>query len=282
MGSAIGAMCYGFIFILFLLLMASILAVEILHPLNMERDSDAWCKDAFLSVIKAVLLFFQTLVAGDSWGLCAVPVVKKSPGTLILFASVLVIVQLGFTNLILAVIVEKAAEAREKDGNAQKRDRQKATARLARIARQLDSNNTGQISEDEFSEGIKNDSDFQQLLEVLDIDEADVANLFTLMDSDKSGELSIEEFVRTIAKSSDDDVRKQMMFLRLKVTYHKVSLGHRINKMKSDMQHRIGGISSRVSDLKLLLQGPSTRRGFCLSPRGWLGHDLPIPPDVDG
>jgi len=41
--------------------------------------------------------------------------VTESPLTFIIFAGALVTVQLGFTNLILSVIVDKAAEAREED-----------------------------------------------------------------------------------------------------------------------------------------------------------------------
>jgi len=264
--NAIGAMGYGFLFILFLLLMAGILSVELIHPINMECDTDGWCKEAFLSVIKSVLLYFQTLVAGDSWGLCAIPIIKNTPATILLFASVLVIVQLGFTNLILSVIVEKAAEARQHDCAALRRQRQEAIKKVARIARQIDSSGNGMITEEEFKEGMENDSDFRELLEVLDIDEADVSSLFYLMDADKSGDLSIEEFVRTLAKSSDDDIRKQMMFLRLKVSYHGVGVTHKMHRMNSGMQNRIQGLEGRVAELHLLLSG-GTKLGSCLSPR---------------
>jgi len=265
--SAIGAMGYGFFFILFLLLMAGILAVELIHPINMECETDARCNDVFLSVIKAVLLFFQTLVAGDSWGLCALPIIKKNPLSMLLFASVLVIVQLGFTNLILSVIVEKAAEARQHDSSSHRRERQAAIARLARIARQIDSSNNGTITEEEFREGMEKDSEFRQLLEVLDIGEDDVSSLFYLMDSDKSGDLSIEEFVRTIAKSSADDIRKQMMYLRLNVTYHKVGLTNRMNRMGSGMQSRIDSMADRVAELQLILNGGRNRLRSCFTPR---------------
>jgi len=264
--NAIGAMGYGFLFILFLLLMAGILSVELIHPINMECDTDGWCKEAFLSVIKSVLLYFQTLVAGDSWGLCAIPIIKNTPATILLFASVLVIVQLGFTNLILSVIVEKAAEARQHDCAALRRQRQEAIKKVARIARQIDSSGNGMITEEEFKEGMENDSDFRELLEVLDIDEADVSSLFYLMDADKSGDLSIEEFVRTLAKSSDDDIRKQMMFLRSKVSYHGVGVTHKMHRMNSGMQNRIQGLEGRVAELHLLLSG-GTKLGSCLLPR---------------
>lgn len=292
--SAIGAMGYGFVFILFLLLMAGILAVELLHPINLECDPDGWCKDAFLSVIKAVLLFFQTLVAGDSWGACAVPIVRNSPWTLILFACVLVIVQLGFTNLILAVIVEKAAEAREVDANTARRNRRNAIGRLARLAEELDTEHNGTISEEELREGVEKHSHFQQLLDLLDIDKHDVSSLFYLMDHDRSGDLSIEEFVRTIAKTSGDDVRKHMMFLRLKVTYHKGNLLQKVENLRTRVKLKIEGAEARLDELQKILNGgkmiadpgkvaekPNQSSGGHWSTGGCFGSENAVEPDGD-
>lgn len=262
--SALGAMSYGFGFILFLLLMTGILAVELIHPINLECDPpDGWCQNAFVSVMKAVLYFFQTLVAGDSWGLCAVPVVKHSPWTIVPFALVLVLVQLGFTNLILASIVEKAAEARDADAVAKKRERRAAISKLNNIAHQIDSSNNGTITEDELRDGMQKDSDLRKLLEVLDLDEGDMSNLFYLMDADRSGDLSIEEFVRTIAKTSGDDVRKQLMFLSLAVTSQKASVLRKMDKFRTNLQPRIESAEARVAELHLLLHDADSRRKGC-------------------
>ena len=61
---------------------------------------------------------------GDSWGLVSVPVIEKRPEYTIIFICIVVSVSLGVMNLILAVIVESAAEARESD-LAQKHKTQK-------------------------------------------------------------------------------------------------------------------------------------------------------------
>jgi len=249
--SAIWAMFCGFFFILFLLLMSAIMTVELVHPVNIECDTDAWCNEAFLNVMKTVLYFFQTLIAGDSWGLCAVPLAKLNPWTLLLFALVLVMVQLGFLNVTSAVIVEKAAEAREND----KADNtQAAITRLQRIAMHMDTSNDGTITKQEFIEGVANDSEFQQLLRVLDIDEDDVLSLFDLMDSDHSGDLSIAEFVTTIAKTTGDDLRKQMMFLRLNLTCNQVGTVQKLHKMTAGIQRRIESVDGRMAELQMLLR----------------------------
>ena len=42
---------------------------------------------AFDSVFMVMLMFFQTLMAGDSWGDCAVPMIQKNPLSIIIFGG---------------------------------------------------------------------------------------------------------------------------------------------------------------------------------------------------
>jgi len=70
------------------------------------------CPHAFETVFKSGLTFFQTIVAGDSWGTLAVPIIQYEPATAIFFIMVLVSVSLAIMNLILAVIVEAAQGSR--------------------------------------------------------------------------------------------------------------------------------------------------------------------------
>jgi len=52
-------------------------------------------------------------VAGDSWGAISVPVIENHPWMGVILISIVFTVSLGLMNLMLAVIVERAAEARE-------------------------------------------------------------------------------------------------------------------------------------------------------------------------
>merc|ERR1719454_1244514 len=68
------------------------LAVEMLHPLMEEvsQTSAAWddcerCVRSFGSIMSANLTFFQTIIAGDSWGLVAIPVTENYPLASVIF-----------------------------------------------------------------------------------------------------------------------------------------------------------------------------------------------------
>ena len=50
----------------------------------------------------ANLLLFKTVIAGDSWGLIAVPVIEHYPATAVLFMGSLLTLVFGVLNLIVA------------------------------------------------------------------------------------------------------------------------------------------------------------------------------------
>lgn len=166
-------------------------------------------------------MFFQTLVAGDSWGSCAIPLIERTPLSFALFAGSLVTVQLGLTNLILAVIVEKAQEAHE-DNKIEEaarctRAKEAAESRLKEMCEEIDRDADGKISLIELQAAYRDHREMKAVMSTLDIDEHDLDTLFHIMDSDDSGDLTYQELVNCIHKSDRDDVKRQIMMLRLQI-----------------------------------------------------------------
>ena len=97
------------------------ISVELIHPIILElAEQGTWnecdtCSESFATIMQSNLTFLKTLLAGDSWGQVAVPVMKKQPLTIIIFVGALVSIVYGILNLIVAVIVDAAVEQREKD-----------------------------------------------------------------------------------------------------------------------------------------------------------------------
>lgn len=70
----------------------AILGVQLIHPVNSEIwvDSDCdRCGRAFGSTWNAFITIFQTVIAGDSWGVLAVPIIEHSWWTSTWFLNVL-------------------------------------------------------------------------------------------------------------------------------------------------------------------------------------------------
>ena len=56
---------------------------------------------------EANLLLFKTVVAGDSWGQIAVPVIQENPGTLIVFIGSLVTLVFGVLNVTWQLVLSR-------------------------------------------------------------------------------------------------------------------------------------------------------------------------------
>merc|ERR1719498_1561589 len=89
----------------------SIVAVELVNPVAQDLIKEGYweecerCRRAFSSVFNSNLTFVQTIIAGDSWGDLALPIIERSPLTALLFLTALVSINFGVLNLILSVIV---------------------------------------------------------------------------------------------------------------------------------------------------------------------------------
>eukprot|EP00927_Polykrikos_kofoidii_P016310 TRINITY_DN17352_c0_g1_i4.p1 TRINITY_DN17352_c0_g1~~TRINITY_DN17352_c0_g1_i4.p1 ORF type:complete len:650 (+),score=72.36 TRINITY_DN17352_c0_g1_i4:103-2052(+) len=257
--SAVAAMFWGFVMILLLLVVFAILTVELLSGKNelFGFDDGTWCSEAFQSVWLITLMFFQNLVAGDSWGQCSLPVIKKMPATFLIFAIALVCVQLGFTNLILSTIVETATSNRQEDAQVQAMKKRKqgleALDRLSEICANLDADQGGDITLEEFLTGYDNQDGIRDLLQKLELERKDIMQLFLLMDEDSSGTISQEEFIECIRKAESQDMRVQMLALKLQVSG--------IARAVEEHMSTLVNLMSKQSLLSVKKRRGTTRRG---------------------
>ena len=82
--------------------------MEIINPYVIEMQASApfdncpECIRATSSVMHANLMLFKTVIAGDSWGLIAVPMIEQHPETAIIFVGASLTLVFGVLNLIVA------------------------------------------------------------------------------------------------------------------------------------------------------------------------------------
>jgi len=190
--------------------MWAMLLVEFVHPLmqSMHREGALeGCKDcvnAASSVMHANLLLFKTVIAGDSWGQIAVPVIDRYPATAIIFCGSMLTLVFGVLNMVLAVVVDSFAESRQKDllhlAEELELENEQDKKRLENIFTRLDCKNKGELTMEELMNGAETDPEFQSRLRVMDIDQADLEQLFNMIDADLSGSIEKDEFVRPLSR----------------------------------------------------------------------------------
>lgn len=222
----------GLIFLM--LTMWSIIAVEYMNKLVRKLDEEghygscAWCADAFGSIFNANLTFFQ-IMTGDGWSNLARPLIHKHPWTGAIFVAVIFTMVFGLLNLIIAVIVDSAAQAREEDlmHMAQRKDQSRAVAWecFNDMVFQLDENSDGAITVDELKTGLMNSPELAAYLTVMGVEEEDLHMVFELLDSNNDGTVCHEEF-------ADQLYRMKTQELPIAVCYIKHSIAHLSRQME--------------------------------------------------
>ncbi|CAL1135785.1 unnamed protein product [Cladocopium goreaui] len=261
---------WSFVFCFVVMTVWAMLLVEIVNPLIqelLEKDPGIFnecehCTRATSSVMKANLLLFKTVIAGDSWGRIAVPVIEAYPATAIIFVGSQLTLVFGVLNLIVAVVVDTFADSRERDilnlAEEMEQDRESDKQYLERIFNRIDLDGCGQLSLEQLVEGARKDQEFQSRLRVMDIDEADLVQLFDMIDTDGSGFIEPNEFIKPLSRWVHDSktaprfIKYNMM--RLMNEQHEIregqaSLRKSMEKHFAEMARRLG--SQQVSSSKM-------------------------------
>lgn len=252
---AMSAIFWGCILVAAVLFIWSILFVQLIHPLNLEvaalgtYEGCDRCPKAFESVPQAFLTFTQQVVAGDSWGQVSVPIIEEYPWTYVFFGGVLVSVSLTIMNLILAVIVDSAQEARKLSDHDICVEKAyvaiQAKDRLYKICEEIDTDKGGTLSLYELQKNWDTHDDFRDALKVMDIGKEDMTIVFNILDQDGNGEVEYEEFVTELHRMKTHDMHTMLIFIKFYVTEVHAKVTQQLTAIRGDMKSRV--ISNSLS-----------------------------------
>eukprot|EP00438_Fugacium_kawagutii_P030368 Skav223251 [mRNA] locus=scaffold2231:551146:554915:- [translate_table: standard] len=261
-------LCWSFLFCFVIMTSWAMLAVEMLSPYMSEMsDMGVWqdrnrndckfCQNSLGSVLNANLLIFKTVVAGDSWGDVAVPLIERDPwiATGIFVGSHLTIV-FGVLNLVVAVVVDTFAEQRMRDVTTMAmemdEDAEEDLRDLDRMFLQIDANNDGNLTFDELLEGAMKVREFQNRLRVMDIDQNDLQQLFLMLDHDGGGTIDPDEFKKTLSRWAFDS-KTTTRFVRYNLQQlmndHQTA-ATKIANMESRLEAAISSTERHVNQVK--------------------------------
>ncbi|CAK9092127.1 unnamed protein product [Durusdinium trenchii] len=285
MSTCLKALFWSFCFCFMVMTVWSMLLVEVVHPLVKELDI-AECSDCAwgtTSVMGANLLLFKTVIAGDSWGDMAVPVIEAHWYTSFVFVGSYLTIVFGVLNLVVAVVVDTFADAREHDmvnlAEEMERDLESDQKYLQKIFEEIDKDGTGELSYAQLLQGARKNPEFQSRLRVMDIDEGDLRELFMMIDVDGNGTIEVEEFIRPLSRWVRDSKTAprfikynmircihQQEELQMAMDASYMELATRMEQISAEVQKVLELAASRApgDDLDTLetVEQPHASRGF--------------------
>eukprot|EP00930_Biecheleria_cincta_P056250 TRINITY_DN42401_c0_g1_i1.p1 TRINITY_DN42401_c0_g1~~TRINITY_DN42401_c0_g1_i1.p1 ORF type:complete len:616 (-),score=98.26 TRINITY_DN42401_c0_g1_i1:160-2007(-) len=255
-------LCWSFVFCFLLMTAWAMATVEFVNPVVQDLsargvlDDCKNCQNVTDTVMKANLMLFSTVVAGDSWGSLAVPVILEAPWTAFIFMGALLTIVFGVLNLVVAVVVDTAAEQRLKDINelAQELedDEDSDLKFLADLFVQIDENDDAQLSLDELIRGAQRLPEFRSRLRVMDIDERDLEQLFSMLDVSSTGFIDRDEFMSALSRWTTES-KSASRFVKYNVQ-KALDESREIKGLVTQISKKLNKLSLKMQDL---VQGKS-------------------------
>eukprot|EP00811_Abedinium_folium_P010400 NODE_1961_length_2323_cov_25.372040.p1 GENE.NODE_1961_length_2323_cov_25.372040~~NODE_1961_length_2323_cov_25.372040.p1 ORF type:complete len:651 (-),score=142.07 NODE_1961_length_2323_cov_25.372040:272-2224(-) len=241
--SAMKAVFWASIMISFVLLLWSILAVTTLHPINIDvaregtYDGCERCPRAYESCWAAFTTFVQTLLAGDSWGVVAIPIMELSPASSIIFLTSLITTQLGIMNLVIGAVVDTIESSRMADFGrileAKLNGSESSKQELMWLFGTMDTDGDGMLTLEEIQDGYEKNVDFRAMLELMDISKTDLDVVFRILDEDQSSDVNYTEFAEQLHKVKSQDIHTLMVFQKFHIIELRKSVQVQLELMKT-------------------------------------------------
>eukprot|EP00747_Dinoflagellata_sp_TGD_P073973 gnl/TRDRNA2_/TRDRNA2_158136_c1_seq1.p1 gnl/TRDRNA2_/TRDRNA2_158136_c1~~gnl/TRDRNA2_/TRDRNA2_158136_c1_seq1.p1 ORF type:complete len:797 (-),score=127.62 gnl/TRDRNA2_/TRDRNA2_158136_c1_seq1:60-2189(-) len=251
--SALKTMFWACVLLVLILCIVSILAVDFLHPLALRvangefelfEDACPRCDRMFSSVWNSTITFFQTVIMGDAWGEVTLPLIDADPASAIFLLPLVIAMSLGFSNLIVAVIVEKAGEARLEDMQFQLMTKRREEARFKEkfvaLCEELDDDASGTLTLKELISNFETNRHFKSLLTSINVDKHEMVSAFEIMDSDRTGSITYNDFSDTLFKMKTADTTTMLTFIKFYVL-----------QLRRDMKVELNEINTLLSSFGL-------------------------------
>eukprot|EP00929_Paragymnodinium_shiwhaense_P008229 TRINITY_DN11216_c0_g5_i1.p1 TRINITY_DN11216_c0_g5~~TRINITY_DN11216_c0_g5_i1.p1 ORF type:complete len:735 (-),score=136.73 TRINITY_DN11216_c0_g5_i1:137-2341(-) len=227
--ASIRAIVFGAALLFFATTVFSILAVYFVAPVAHTLDDAGEfgdcddCRRSFDRVASGNLVFFKTVMAGDSWGQLAVPICRANWVAGAILIGAWSVLWLGLMNTIAAVIVDRQAQARVQDADymatLQAEDLECSMTRLLTMFKEFDADGDDHtmdsvLTEEKLLLYYDENISFRSLLNRLDVHRPHVPVLFSMFDTDGNRDLTFAEFVHGLHNLKNENSHTVAIFTK--------------------------------------------------------------------
>lgn len=171
-------------------------AIAMMETLQVYTTDDEVVAEWFGDVLSSMFTLFQIMTYDSYSGIVRHLMKEMEVVPLVLIFAFIGIAAIVLFNLMTAIVVDIAFQAREKDEEAvvamQKVELKKKMARMKQMFKEMDEDNSGYLTKAEFTD-VLDDPTFVQQMKIFDIEIHELGDVFKIMD-DGDGKVSADEF----------------------------------------------------------------------------------------
>jgi len=188
----------------------------------MHSASTVGMRKYFGTLSAATTSMFMAMSGGEDWANIMAVLEPLPLEYTLLFLSFITFAILALLNVVTAVFVNAAMERSQNDRELtvlqEMENKDELEDIIQQVFMELDTNNSGALSLDEFEKHI-DDEKIMAYLRSRGIDIMQVRSLFTLLDVDKTGDVDMDEFVKGVLRLRGGASRIDMAFLTYQVEW---------------------------------------------------------------
>jgi len=249
MASTLRTIFWGCIILVMVLAVSSVLAADFLRPKVKKMHEEGTFKEdctrcvvAFDSVPQSMITFFQTLVMGDGIDVLMIPLIEEDWVAAAFLLILVATVYLGFSNLLLSVIVDKANEARTSDTFLQsllhKKSRNMARQELMEMWRKSDADGDGIVTLEELRTTYDQQEEFRRYFRQMDID-LDFLEMAFEVSKNEEEECEFEDLANTVVHMKNTDIGPVVSVVKFQLSQvmkEMSSLSSQMKTLQSELQ----------------------------------------------
>jgi len=185
---------WGFVIIGTVLFMFGVATLELIVKTETFRN-DPVVLEYFDGLLPTIFTLFQIMTL-DSWSAVLRPIIYREPATAVFFFLFIGIAGIMLANLMTAIVVKNSLEVMKEDeaftSHQNLLEYQKVQKDLRKMFSQLDEDNSGTLSKEEFTDVLDNEM-FVCKMKLMDIDLEELPDIFDALD-DGDERVSMDEF----------------------------------------------------------------------------------------
>eukprot|EP00927_Polykrikos_kofoidii_P073644 TRINITY_DN69665_c0_g1_i1.p1 TRINITY_DN69665_c0_g1~~TRINITY_DN69665_c0_g1_i1.p1 ORF type:complete len:736 (+),score=125.72 TRINITY_DN69665_c0_g1_i1:101-2209(+) len=229
----------------------------------MNSESTAAMRKYFGSVDKSTISLFMAMAGGEEWAVMLESIEPLPMEYTFLFFIFICFAVLALLNVVTAVFINTALQRSQSDRELAVQQememKDEMTALIEQLFVELDTNQTGALTWDEFESHIE-DEKVLAYLKSLGIDIGQARTLFTLLDADQTGDVDMEEFVRGVLRLKGGATSMDLAVLTYQVEWMLHSIRGRLTPSRVDSQD--GNPPGEIMDI---VEAPRINRRFSFS-----------------